>query len=813
MIAELEVGIQKNQLSGNKEGKMNMRTFIKEYKLKRYLFILLSFSWVGQSFAQNSIQERITNKLQEAAAEKVFVHVSQTFLVTGETLWFKIYVTAGAAHLLSPVSKVAYATLSDVSQKQVLQAKIAIDSGSGGGSWVIPASLGSGQYLLNAYTNLTKNATDPLFQQWITIINPSKPPTPASKSQPINPTIQFFPEGGELVNGITSTMGFKVTGNDGKPLQASGAIISKSNDTLSRFKTQHAGIGRCVFTPNALESYKVVLFINGKSSIVNTIPAIKQNGYTVHLIETSAEGFNLELQTNLDNTGESMTVLLHGQQTVFKAIPVVLKRSKASVFIPSSTLPEGVITATVFNNSYEAVAERLLFIKPVSNASLQTTVTNTTVSKRETVPVNLIAKKDNGMAAKADLSVAIFKIDSLQSVPESNISQYLSLTSSLKGTIDDPGFYFTETPEAKEGIENLLLTHGWRKVSNSNNNSSTIPEYSGHIITGIVTNKVTGLPAKRIRTFLTVPGERFHFSNCLSDDNGRIQFDVKKIYGTESIIVQSNPLTDSIYRFTIDNPFVENKDLLTPPSITVALPKRNLLEERIAAAQIQTAYSNNRFQTFYLPQYNDTTSFYGKPDKVYMLDDYTRFTTMEEVIREYVAEIQLRKSGNQFRFKVLNMPFKQYFEENPLVLLDGLPVFDMNKIIAMDPLKIRKLDVLNRRYYQGNFAFDGIASFLTYNGDLAGYSLDPTALVVEYAGLQLQRQFYQPDFTSAGSQDQRLPDYRQLLYWSGDIKTGRDGNASLNFITSDIPGNYVIITQGITADGKPLYFSKGFTVK
>ncbi len=140
---------------------MNMRTFIKEYKLKRYLFIILSFSWVAQSFAQNSNQERITNKLQEAAAEKVFVHVSQTFLVTGETLWFKIYVTAGAGHLLSPVSKVAYATLSDASQKQVLQAKIAIDSGSGGASWVIPASLGSGQYILNAYTNLTKNASDP----------------------------------------------------------------------------------------------------------------------------------------------------------------------------------------------------------------------------------------------------------------------------------------------------------------------------------------------------------------------------------------------------------------------------------------------------------------------------------------------------------------------------------------------------------------------------------------------------------------------------------------------------------------------------
>ena len=73
------------------------------------------------------------------------------------------------------------------------------------------------------------------------------------------------------------------------------------------------------------------------------------------------------------------------------------------------------------------------------------------------------------------------------------------------------------------------------------------------------------------------------------------------------------------------------------------------------SAQVQSAYASARPQQFLLPV-EDTTPFYGKGDKTYFLDDYTRFATMEEVMREYVTEVLVRRSGSKFHFRVGNAP-------------------------------------------------------------------------------------------------------------------------------------------------------------
>jgi hypothetical protein len=48
-----------------------------------------------------------------------------------------------------------------------------------------------------------------------------------------------------------------------------------------------------------------------------------------------------------------------------------------------------------------------------------------------------------------------------------NINTYLLLSSSdLKGNIESPGWYFTNvSQETTEAMDNLMLTHGWRKFS------------------------------------------------------------------------------------------------------------------------------------------------------------------------------------------------------------------------------------------------------------------------------------------------------------------------------------------------------------
>ncbi len=173
---------------------------------------------------------------------------------------------------------------------------------------------------------------------------------------------------------------------------------------------------------------------------------------------------------------------------------------------------------------------------------------------------------------------------------------------------------------------------------------------------------------------------------------------------------------------------------------------------------------------------------------------------MEEVIKEYVKEVHLKKRDKHFYFQILNEPALDFFDKEPLVLMDGVPVFDNDKLIATDPLKINKIDVTTNRLYRGNYYYDGIVSFATYNGDLTGFDLNPNALVVEYDGLQYDREFYSPQYQTPEQAEGRLPDYRNVLYWSPDIQTqGR--SEAISFYTSDIPGKYVVVIQGVSDSG------------
>ena len=49
-----------------------------------------------------------------------------------------------------------------------------------------------------------------------------------------------------------------------------------------------------------------------------------------------------------------------------------------------------------------------------------------------------------------------------------------------------------------------------------------------------------------------------------------------------------------------------------------------------------------------------------------------------------------------------------------------------------------------RKYYLGRTDYDGIVSYSTYQGDFKGFEVDPSALALEYSGLQLKREFYTP---------------------------------------------------------------------
>ena len=133
-------------------------------------------------------------------------------------------------------------------------------------------------------------------------------------------------------------------------------------------------------------------------------------------------------------------------------------------------------------------------------------------------------------------------------------------------------------------------------------------------------------------------------------------------------------------------------------------------------------------------------------------------------------------------------------------MFNGTPVTDITKFMNFDPLKIERVDIITQKFLSGTSNFDGIVSFMTYDGQTEGFEIDPKAMTVEYQGLQLQREFYSPSYETREQLENRTPDFRNVLFWSPDIHAGNKNN-TISFYTSDKPGKYSVVVQGISTNG------------
>lgn len=780
------------------------------------LLLLCSYLVRAQELPMDTLLKKFRDFRENAMQEKVYAHLSQNFFLTGETLWFSVYVVDGTLHKPLDVSKVAYAEILDKANFPVLQAKIRLTDGRGNGSFFLPASLSSGQYKLRVYTNWMKNFSPEFyFHEIFNLVNPFVSPEPLAKPNTTH-TVDFFPEGGNLVSGIKSKIGFRILNGSGMGANVSGWILNDHNDTIASFVAERFGIGHFYLTPRAEERYRAVLAnVGGKSF---TIPKVHPAGYAMHL-KDSGNFVRVEIQAS-GVEREKIFLFVHARQEIISAQTALLER-KVVLEIPVSAMREGISHFTLFNAALQPLCERLYFTYPKRILDVDLSTNQKVFSPRRKVSVTL-KTQSLGSPSSADLSMSVYKVDSLSGDSPTPIYPYLWLTSDLTGRIESPEYYFTtQTPEVVAAMDNLMLTHGWRRfdwndVIAGGHSTEYLPEVKEHIVTASVTTN--GQPIRGAFAYLGSPGKIIRAYGSWSDAKGQVRFEIKDFYGPRRVILQV-PLapqgkadTTGAYDIKVNDPFSVSFDNEKLRALELDPAWRESLVARSIAMQVQDIFYYERHSTQVEQPKVDSSAFYGRPDATYYLDDYTRFPVMEEVMREYVPGVFVRKRKDGFHFIVVNSQNGGILYGDPMVLLDGVPVLDVDDIMRMDPLRIKKLEVVTRTYYLGHSTFPGIVSYTTYHGDLGGMELDPRAISLNYEGLQLKRKFFKPEHLRANAGD-RMPDQRYMLHWEPAIITGEDGTSTLEFYTSDVPGQYRIVVEGLDQNGYSGSRTATFTVK
>lgn len=330
--------------------------------------------------------------------------------------------------------------------------------------------------------------------------------------------------------------------------------------------------------------------------------------------------------------------------------------------------------------------------------------------------------------------------------------------------------------------------------------SELIPEIRGHIIQG----QATSSPVDTLSYYLlSAHGKQSELFLSRPNAEGEIYFDlgVFKLY--DFLILQSE--RDSVaFDFHIQSPFASPPDLSWLPKLEIDEEDQAWLDQWVLGQSIARHY----LAPLPLPQDSLVTGFTA--DLSYLLDDYNRFEDMGTTFKEYFPTVMVRKSHGKTHFKLINKPLGTVFDENPLMLIDGMPVFDSDQLAKFHPKNIRQALITNREYYIRNKSFKGVLDLKSYQNDFAGYPLPENALYLEYPSIQQEVIW---DFEPSGAEEQvKAPDLRDILLWQSNIFMEGNGEKEWSFTTSELAGTYEIVLSYTDTQGNHYQKTKTFTV-
>ncbi|MFD2143916.1 hypothetical protein [Mucilaginibacter antarcticus] len=147
--------------------------------------------------------------------------------------------------------------------------------------------------------------------------------------------IQFFPESGSLIAGVSSRVGFKATGVDGTGTPIKGTVVDQSNAEVAQIETLHAGMGNFLLRPEAGKSYTANLtFADGSTKAV-ALPKVVNEGYVLGVYQPNKDSILVRIGASAKIIAAAQDVLFIAQtsgETIF-ATPVKIAKASTSIWL------------------------------------------------------------------------------------------------------------------------------------------------------------------------------------------------------------------------------------------------------------------------------------------------------------------------------------------------------------------------------------------------------------------------------------------------------------------------------------------------
>ena len=273
-----------------------------------------------------------------------------------------------------------------------------------------------------------------------------------------------------------------------------------------------------------------------------------------------------------------------------------------------------------------------------------------------------------------------------------------------------------------------------------------VRETEGHIIKARVRNVHEGntIRGSQIYPSLSIVGKQIHYFEGKMENDSIAVFYSYGIHGKQPLVLSAMSSTGLRLPVELISPFA----VLLPKRLPhlVFHYKRSEVEARSIDMQrhqmaISPAKREPRLgvhgddtaeEVTGAPLDYDEIAFGTKPFLSYNLDEYRQFLTVKEVLLEYVSFVSNKKIDGVPHLIVNS---EQTFSDSSwptLVLIDGMPVNDIEPLLNYDARRVHYINIYNGQYAFGNGIYNGILSFVTRSGRLTNYPTEPNMQYLVY---------------------------------------------------------------------------------
>ncbi len=485
--------------------------------------------------------------------EKVYIQFDNTSYYTGETIWFKAFVT-NASTLGRAQSKILYVDLLSPTGVLLKQEKLKIVAGQADGSFVLMdgstaqarekrgvVDYPSGFYEVRAYTSYMLNfSNEILFSRVLAVYDPPKEEGNFYESSPVitikrsetsefrpkseklrNINASFYPEGGHLIIGKPCRVAFKVIDDTGFGVEATGKVEGKD----ITFSTVHNGMGYFTFTPQEKRN-SVEITVGGTSRSFN-LPQAEPLGFAMTVDPLDSDSITVKVDGAEGMSGITLGVALTCRGELMDFGTLESGATPSERIIPLHGVPEGVCRIYLFDKNGILYSSRSFYhrSKVIKAPVLEMSADKETYQPFEKITLNFTLN-DKGNPFRDRFCLSVRDSRTQNNVYTDDLRTSMLLSSDLKGFIEHPAWYFdSDAPERDQALDLLCLVQGWER-------------YDWDIMTG----QKDFSERYRMEESLTLNG-------WILSSSGR-----KKLDGVEvnaSLVPQDKTLTE-IYSYTTD---------------------------------------------------------------------------------------------------------------------------------------------------------------------------------------------------------------------------------------------------------------------